>query len=330
MAVAKFFIAGLLVLVFATPTMAGLYKCVDKQSRTFYQDKPCQEMAVAKLPNSLSKMSGHEESSAFFWKATGGKGTLYLLGTLHFGVKSMYPLPQLVNTAFNNSNVLMVEANINNLNIKEIADLVQQQGRYSDDGKLEDHIKSLTWNKTLEAAAKLGITEDSLHSTKPWLAALILTNQKLVQEGYVADLGVDISFVQQAQGKKPVMELENVQDQINLFNQFSDQEQEQMLLHTLSELNKGPEFDQSILNAWKIGDAEEMDLIVRQSFDSGQLSTKLFKLFIVDRSERMANRLADLANDGRTYFVVVGSAHLGGEKGILKLLEQKGFKITQP
>ena len=73
-----------------------------------------------------------------------------------------------------------------------------------------------------------------------------------------------------------------------------------------------------------------MDLIVRQSFDPGQIGSKLYKTFLIDRNERMANRLVDLANDGRTYFVVIGADHLGGEKGILKLLGQKGFTVTQP
>ena len=42
-------------------------------------------------------------------------------------------------------------------------------------------------------------------------------------------------------------------------------------------------------------------------------------------------RVADaaLAKDDETYMVVVGAAHLPGEKGLLKLLEKKGFQIQQ-
>jgi uncharacterized protein YbaP (TraB family) len=150
------------------------------------------------------------------------------------------------------------------------------------------------------------------------------------QEGYNADWDIDKSIIRQAQGKKTVMELENLQDQINLLDQFSDQDQEQILLHALQESSRGHEYHQGIVDAWKRGDAEAMDLIVRQSFDPGQSGSKLFQALILDRNERMANKLMDLANDGRIYFVVVGAGHLGGAKGIIKLLEQKGFAITQP
>ncbi len=323
-------ITGLLLLALSGPGMAGVYKCVDAKQRTFYQDKPCQEMTAARLPNSLSKIAGEEESRAFFWKASNDKGTLYLLGSLHFGAPSLFPLPQLVNNAFNHADVLVVEADINNQAGKDMALSMAGKGRYADNSKLEDHIKKVTWNKTVELANQLGLDEESLHPLKPWLAALALTAQSLVKEGFNPELGIDKTLLQQAQGKKPVMELESVEDQINLFDQFSDQEQEQVLLFTLQELTHGRELHQSIVNAWKKGDAEAMDLIVRQSFDSSQLGAHLMKVFLLDRNERMANSLQNMANDGRTYFAVIGAGHLGGEKGILKLLEQKGFTITQP
>jgi uncharacterized protein YbaP (TraB family) len=32
---------------------------------------------------------------------------------------------------------------------------------------------------------------------------------------------------------------------------------------------------------------------------------------------------------GQTYFVVVGSAHMGGPDGVLALLQARGYKIEQ-
>ena len=327
---AKIALALLSIFALSGQVMAGVYKCLDRQNRTYYQDSPCQEMMAAKLPNGLGKTSDADESRAFFWKAAKGKATLYLLGSLHFGTQSLLPLPQLVNDAFNRSDVLVVEADINNLSSKEIADGLSGKGRYTDNSKLEEHIKRITMDKTLDMANKLELSDESLTTAKPWFAALMLNAQALKREGYNPALGIDKSLIQQAQDKKTVMELESVEDQINLFDQFSDQEQEQMLLHTLHELGRSAEYHKSIVDAWKQGDAEAMDLLVRQSFDSGQLGSKLFQLFYLDRNERMTNRLVDLLNDGRSYFVVVGSGHLCGAKGILKLLEQKGYTVTQP
>ena len=326
----KIVISGLLATAVAAPVWADLHKCVDKQNRTYYQDKPCQEMSSAKLSGSLSRMGAKEEAKAFFWKATDQKGTLYLLGSMHFGGQSPFTLPQMVNDAFKASDVLVVEADIETLSEKELANGLQGKGRYADNTKLEDHVKPITWKKTLELGNQLGINEEALLPLKPWLAALILTTKSLNKQGYTVETGVDKSLIAQAQGKKPVVELENTEAEIDLIDRFSDQEQEQMLLHALQKLSRGGENQKNGIDAWKDGDAEAMELVVRQSFDSGQLGSKLYKVFLPDRNERMANRLADLAKDGRTYFIIVGADHFGGQSGILKSLEDKGYDIAQP
>ncbi len=326
----KVVVIVILMFAIASPAMAALYKCLDKQNRTIYQDKPCTDMTVARLPSSLSKMGAKQENRTFFWKATAGKGTLNLLGSLQYGEKAAYSLPQIVSDAFNRAEVLVVEADIQKVSAKEMFDVMQGKGRYLDKSKLEDHIKPGTWKKTTELAKQLGVDEESLQLAKPWLAALMLNAQYLSQQGYKSEFSVDTLLIQQAQGKKTIIEMENLEAEIDLIDQFPEPEQEQMLLHTLKQLSKGEEYHRNNINAWEEGDAEAMDLIVRQSFDPGQLGSKLYKTFLIDRNERMANRLVDLANDGRTYFVVLGADHLGGEKGILKLLGQKGFTITQP
>ncbi len=327
---AKLFAAFFLLLMVESQAMATLYKCVDKQKQTNYQDKPCQEMTVERLSSSLSKMGSKQESQAFFWKAVNGKSTLYLLGSLHNGGRNPFSLPQLVTDPFNRADVLVVEADMEKIGLKDIANATQGKGLYTDKSKLEDHIKPATWKETLEIAKQLGMDEESLQVAKPWLAALMLNAHFLNQLGYKTEYAIDSLLIQQAQGKKPVIELENQATEIDLIDHFSDQDQEEMLLHTLKQLSQGEDYEKAHFNAWEEGDAEAMDLIVKQSFGSGQAASNLYKTFLLDRNERMVNRLVELTNDGRTYFVVVGADHLGGNKGILKLLAQKGYTITQP
>jgi uncharacterized protein YbaP (TraB family) len=165
-------VAGLLALACVHPAMGGLYKCVDRQSRTYYQDMPCQEMTAARLSGNLATMSGKEETGDFFWKATKGKDTLYLLGSLNFGAKSLFPLPERVTEALDGSDVVVVEADINTLDIEEMAALLHDKGHYTDNGKLEDRIKPFTWKKTLELANTLGLDEQELHAVNPGLLPL--------------------------------------------------------------------------------------------------------------------------------------------------------------
>ena len=323
-------LTGLLALACANPAWANLYKCKDANNRTHYQDSPCQQLKAERLPGNLSRLSGEEEARGFFWKATAGQGTLFLLGSLHFGSQSLYPLPALVTDAFSASDVLVVEADIDGIHNADIAQTLRTKGRYEDKPGLEARVKPMTWQKTMELANTLGMTEEQLRPLKPWFASLALTAQALKQAGYTADLGIDLNFLKQAEGKKPVMELESVDGQASLLEGLSGAEQEEMLLQTVQELTRGVEYFKTLIDVWKRGDADAMDLITRQSFGSGQLGGELYKILFEDRNLMMANRLKDMAADGRTYFVVVGAAHMGGEKGILALLEEKGFNITQP
>jgi len=43
----------------------------------------------------------------------------------------------------------------------------------------------------------------------------------------------------------------------------------------------------------------------------------------------MAEKIAELAVDGKIYLVVLEAGHLIGERGLLNLLQSKGFKISQ-
>ncbi len=327
---AGFIVMGLLALACFSPAQAGVYKCKDAQGKTFYQDKPCQDLISTRLPGWLTSLAGRQEERAFLWKAVGEKGTLYLLGNLRYGTQSLYPLPQMVLDAFGAAQAVVVEADLWNLSEKEQASLLKGKGRYDDKSTLETHIKPVTWNKAVEMGKKLGFNEEVLGQYKPWMAAIVLGTESLKQAGYTPELGIDQTFIKEAQGKKPLVELENVEEQLKTLEGLSEREQEQLLLQTLQDLGRGAELYKNIADAWKKGDAETMDQITRQNFDSGETSLKLFKIFYEDRNERMANRLKEMAGDDKTYFVVVGAGNLVGDKGLLKLLESRGFKVTQP
>jgi uncharacterized protein YbaP (TraB family) len=324
--------AGLLAPAFFAPAQAGLYKCSDKTGRTYYQDKPCQDLIATRLPSWLTSLSGREEERAFLWKAVGEKGTVYLLGSPHYGMQTFYPLPQMVMDAFGNAQVVVVEADLWNIGDKERDNLLRSRGRY--EGKsdsLDDHVKPVTWAKVVEVGKKLGFNEEMLRPYKPWRAALLLGTESLKQAGYTPELSVAQTFIRESQTRKPVVQMGSAEDQIKEMEELSDREQEQLLLQTLAELGRAPDLYKNIAEAWKKGDAESMDQITRQSYDlSGDVSAKLFKIFFEDSNEKIANRLKEMAADDKILFVVVGAGRLGGDKGILKLLQDRKFNVTQP
>jgi len=323
-------ITGLLALSFLPLAEAGLYKCMDANNRIYYQDKPCQDLRAARLPGNLARLSGKQEERSFFWKAVGEKGTLYLMGSLPYGKPSMYPLPQIIMDAFIASSALVVETDIRNLDDKELFTLLKGKGRYEDKDTLEAHVKQGTWNKAVAVGKKLGTSEETLRHYKPWLAAILLSGESLKQAGFTPELGIGQTFLKESQGRKSAMEMESLEQQIATLDELPPLEQEQFLLQTLQDLSRGPDYYNNLTEYWQKGDLEMMDQLTRQSYDIGETSMKLFKAFFEDRNERIATRLKEFAGEDKTYFIVVGAGHLGGDKGLIRLLEKKGLKITQP
>lgn len=55
----------------------------------------------------------------------------------------------------------------------------------------------------------------------------------------------------------------------------------------------------------------------------------VYEALIVRRNERMAEQVKGLLKEDRTVFVVVGSAHVIGEEGIVARLERAGHEVDE-
>src|SRR5260370_40851619 len=65
---------------------------------------------------------------SMFWKVSSGEHVAYLLGSIHFGSKDMYPLPKEIEDAFDRSAVLLVEADPNHLDLQKIQAKAEEAG----------------------------------------------------------------------------------------------------------------------------------------------------------------------------------------------------------
>src|SRR5262249_36630621 len=83
-----------------------------------------------------------------------------------------------------------------------------------------------------------------------------------------------------------------------------------------------------LMKAWQQGDVKTVEGMVLQAAND-ESSKKAVDLMIYQRNDRMTKALADLLKGKDKVFVVVGAAHLLGERGILKQLEKQGFKVEQ-
>jgi len=268
-----------------------------------------------------------QDQKTFMWKAQSKTAVVYMLGSVHFMKKEVYPLNNKIEAAFESSNILAVEANINDVAKIDLQKLVAS-AFYLGNETLETHVSKETYELLKKETAPLGIPIELISKQRPWFLAMTLESVELMKLGFNPQYGIDNYFLKKAAGKKKIVELESLDYQINLFSGFSDEEQEFFLLYTLKNLKMVKHEIDQLMQAWMTGDLKGMELIALKA-DPDMRVAKLYEKLIFERNANMTLKIEDFLKTNKTYFVVVGAGHLVGKKGIIEMLKNKGYRVEQ-
>lgn len=263
------------------------------------------------------------------WKVEHNGVTSYLFGSIHMGDQSMYPLPEKVRTAFSESEILVVEIDMTNINQMEVAQTVQKIA-IDPDKPLKDHLTESTAQKYDEYCEETRSPCQMFSSFEPWFAAMTLEALAMQQSGYTEQLGIDMHFLNEAKDSKTIVELESLDSQLNMLDSMPAHLQDLMLLSTVTREEGATE---SMVQAWKTGDVEsfltESEMSAKDQGISEEDYEAFMDLFLYQRNQRMADGIAELLEQGKSVFAVIGAAHYGGDKSVNHYLEQKGFTVTR-
>jgi len=273
-------------------------------------------------------------SDPLLWRVdnVGTGGQAYLFGSVHFGTQALYPLPDVVEKAFSNSEELVVELDMAAIAPNVAAQTMRQQGRYIDGDSLYPHLDEETLSLLADACLELGLPIAALEYLKPWLVAVQLTAIQVRSEGFSDALGIDRHFIErvklgQGNGPTELVELETFEQQLAIFTAFTDEQQLLFLRQTLTEFEFSSVQLRQILAAWQLGDARVLDGIIKQGFNAGDISAKFYEMIYERRNHSMSERIQEMLNEGRQLFVVVGVGHLVGEGGLAAQLTQPGQSV---
>ena len=327
---------------FSLNANAAIYKCLDDSGGIVYQDRPCSGnlQAATQPPASDAEPSPGETTpespaapdtpgSYFFWHAQSATGTVYLLGSVHFGRQDMYPLPDAVTTAFDNASTLVVEADISALDPMQAGALLADKAMYTDGGNLQSNLDPATWERLTQASTRVGLPVQLLNMQKPWMASMTLAALAVKQVGYSETLGIDMHFLNRARGKKPIVELEGLGWQADLMANLTDSEQTLMLADAIRMVEEGSTYFDRMIKAWQQGDTARLKAFMDESFGDNPTAASLTKKILTDRNAAMASKIHTLATDGATLFVVVGAARMIGEHGLVAHLQRQGYTVKQ-
>lgn len=267
-------------------------------------------------------------SRGFMWKVENEGNTVYLLGSIHLANSAMYPLRPEVMAAFDESDYLVVEADITKANEPAVQQMVLEMSSYKDGTTLKDHLSPEMYAKLEGILKENGAQAGALDTFKPWSVSSSLDYLKAMKSGFDANIGIDMYFLAQAiERKVPIMELESIKSQLEMMDGFSPELQEEMLAASIENYYKTESGIEELTDMWVTGDEEKLLAITNVTGEKEELN----KAMLTDRNLPMAEKIDGYlkGKEAKTYFVVVGAAHMLGENGIVPLLEKKGYTVTR-
>ena len=277
----------------------------------------------------LAAQAPVQPGKLFLWEAVGEEGRAYLLGSIHLAREDLYPLDEVIETAFAESETLVVEVDLNQLDEGALQLQALGAGIYGDGRSLESQLSSDTLGKLQSFLKERGLPFGPFSIMKPWLAAISVTAMETLRLGYKPEFGIDKHFLDQAERDgKPVSALETADFQIRLLAEFPEELQALFLTQTLDDVSRIPDVVDGLITAWKRGDAEMIENVLLEAADDARMKPLYDKIFY-RRNVDMASKIADLLDSGGSWFVVVGAGHLVGDDGIIRRLADRQFDIKQ-
>ena len=261
------------------------------------------------------------------WKAASPSATVYLVGSIHVGDSSMYPLPKEVESAFAAAKVLAVEINVKNADQSKMMGLVQKYGMYGDDDSLTKHLSKETQAALDDYCTRHNVPRMGMEKLKPWVMAVTIIAMAWQQAGEDPSQGVDMHFLDESKPPQRIDELETMESQLSIFAEATEEEQQSMLASALKQGDKMKDLIKRMEAAYISGDPDALQKIMAEQDDVG--SKSLEKKLLDDRNVVMAGKMEEYLKGKDPVFAVVGAAHIIGDKGIAKQLRDRGYKVEQ-
>ncbi|MGN6232066.1 MAG: TraB/GumN family protein [Trinickia sp.] len=269
-----------------------------------------------------------------FYVATKGTTTIYLLGTLHVGDPYDYPKNQPfrppIMAALRASPTLALEISPDDLLRSQ--DDVSKYGvcSYACLPRLlpETIMRKLAFRLRGNPAAL-----EEIKKTRPWLAALLVETYDSLAAGLQTEYGTEAQLENvYLPTKGKIVGLETLAEQMRSFTNLTLAEQREMLAQDLAQTPTQNMDDVKTLHRlWRVGDADAIAAWAAAKSErlarTPSVARALDNRIVYDRNRRFVARMTAIAAPNRPIFVAIGALHLGGPKGVLSLLHERGFAV---
>jgi uncharacterized protein YbaP (TraB family) len=276
---------------------------------------PTAQSSAAPAPKT-APTSATAKNPPFLFQVKKGTAVNFIFGTMHLGIELERDINPVVLDSLTASSKAAFELDTEHIDpFTASKAMMLPEGKTAKDGLTEEQ-----WALLKNKVAGIFTPESALLRMKPWaLGALYM--QKLLPESEPMDR---VLLIRAREQKKEVFFMETMQEQMEILEVSFDQK---VLIDMLKEPAETERMTLELASAYGKGDRESFDKI---AFDPVEMKKHpaMFDLLLFKRNDAWIPKLKPRFDDGGV-FVAVGAAHVMGERGLLKQLEQQGFEVSR-
>ena len=276
------------------------------------------ETTVTFLPD--TRVDHGKYRQGILWQIDSPQGkSSYLFGTIHVEDPRILNLPDKVRKVFTSCKSITLEI-IPDDNAQQAA---MGSMLFSDGRTLKQAVGVSTYTRAIKAMQTLGMPEHFVALMKPWAVSVMLS-VPAPKTGVFLDKRL---YLMARQRGMPAHAMETIDEQLAVFDSMPDTDQKKMLEQTLNQLSSLPSQFERLKRAYLSRDLERLEAISNEQLPKDDPATKQLMVKLLDkRNHKMLERMQPRLREGKA-FIAVGALHLGGEQGLLPLLEKQGYKL---
>ncbi len=243
-------------------------------------------------------------------------GTSFLFGTMHVRDSRMFDSVGFVCEKIRDCQAYAAEFNLDEAAIENPVRLNLQ---LPEGQSLQQLIPPKKYRKVRSILLKsAGIDIDFFQKAPPFFIVNLIAERILLTDMPVS-LDEFLWNFAKKQGKS-MHGVETFREQLEVLEKITLTDQVKMLQEMCQNIGR---YHKHLLHMADLYQKNE----VQRLFKTVKKNSKgLRKILLYRRNEVMAERIAGLASQ-QAVFVAVGAAHLGGQKGVIKLLKMRGLKV---
>lgn len=265
--------------------------------------------------------------AASVWQVSDGDNTMYIGGTLHILSPSDYPLPDAYNNAYKESDVLVFETDMQAVTSPAFTAKVMQQNTYQNGKTIADDLSDDTYQKLTAFLKARQLPVAQVVTLKPAMLGLTLTMMEYQRAGLTSQ-GVDAHFYAKgAEQNKQIDWFESPDEQLAFISSMADGQEDAFIRYTLEDIQELDKLVGPMKKHWRSGNMDELHAITLEDFK--QTYPDVYEDLLVNRNANWLPKIRELMETPETEFILVGTLHMPGDKGVLSLLEAQGYTITQ-